>query len=297
YGDIKRKFRPQHEYLSLVIPSTWLLIGLFFVDFCFYGADHVDRTLRRLIRLQPYFSSAISSLDFFLALFLFIAVFSVLYVIGQMINGMSALVIDRVLVKKLLKYPFELYGRRLASDVSDDHQFFRDAVLDSSYLIFCLNLIPVAFVELSAALLSFRIRPLHPQLSSEFLTHFVSVAVLLAGLSYLHFGWPSLRKPHRYPEHGDSRAATHYQEFYAYHWTGIGIVLVFEFVLVAVVGWVPAILLFPAINIVIGLAEKLGRTGTEYKSAYVRRFYFYLRLCFANLIYFAANVSGYGTTP
>jgi len=250
--------------------------------------------LRRLLEIGPFLHTASTSLEFFLALLLFVVVFTVIYVVGQMINGLSALLLDRLLVKKLLKYPFDLYQRRAATppDVADDRTLFRNLVLESSYLIYCLNLIPIVFLELIATLFATR-----GELFSAWVrTHEAIAAVVLLVLFYIHFGVPTFRKPSRYPE-SDHRAVTHYQEFAHYHIVFLAVVCFIEFSLIVTLGWIGAVLVLPALNIAIGLWERAMRRQEEYRSPYARRFFFYLRLSFTNAIYFAAKLAGYGDIP
>src|SRR4051794_37278324 len=156
--ELRRKFHPHHDYLNLIIPSTWYLVGLFAVEFYFYHAQHIIATLRRMNEVAPYFSSSSTSLQFFLALSLFIAGFTIIYVIGQLINGFSALVLDRTIVKKLLKYPFTLYERRLAAPTDETAaEVLRRAMMEASYTVFCVNLVPVVFLELVAFMFAVRV--------------------------------------------------------------------------------------------------------------------------------------------
>jgi intracellular septation protein A len=291
--ELRRKFHPHHDYLNLIIPSTWFLIGLFVADFYFYSAAHLEHMLNRVREVQPYFAAASTSLEFFLALLLFIVAFTVIYVIGQIINGISALVLDRVLVKKLLKYPFELYLRRCrAPENVSNRRLFRDAVLESSYLIFCLNLVPLVFLELVATFFSLQV----PELRMWLSTHSLIVVAILPPLLYLHFGLPSIRKPRRYPE-DDASAAIEYERLAAYHLFLLIVLFYGELLIVAALGWAFMILLLPLINIAVGLTERLLRRGDEYRSDSARRVFFYLRMTFTNLLYFAAKLVGYGELP
>lgn len=292
--ELRRKFHPHHDYLNLIVPSTWFIIGIFALEFYFYHAAHLKEVLGRLEEVQPFFASAGNSLQFFLALSLFIAGFTAIYVIGQMINGFSALVLDRTLVKKLLKYPFPLYLRRLKTpyDEIDNRGLFRAIVLESSYLVFCLNLIPVVFLELVAWLFSRRVPTFTPWLQ----VHGLVVAAALILLVYIHFGKPSRRKPQLYGQQ-TPKALAHYAEFFLYHCILLVILFIFEFLMIYLVGAVATILLLPVINAVIGLAERRAkRTGT-YSTPYIGHFYDYSRICFTNAIYWAAKLTGYGDIP
>jgi hypothetical protein len=290
--ELRRKFHPHHDYLNLIVPSVWFLVGTCFVEFYFYHARHLKLSLARLQEIEPFAASASTSLQFFLALSLFICGFTCIYVIGQIINGASALILDRTIVKKLLKYPFELYERRLHTPASevDDRQLFKALVLESSYLVFCLNLMPLIFLELVASLFALRSTDFRYWLQ----THPVSIMLLLVCLLYMHFGPPSLRKPYR---SGDSlRATNHYKEFALLHASLLLILFVLEFILMIGTGGAVAILLLPATNLVIGVSERFTLShGTQ--SAYVTRFFFYAKACFSNSIYFAAKLTGYGDIP
>jgi hypothetical protein len=63
--------------------------------------DHGREVQRRLY--EPS-----TGVDVVIALILAVVIFNVVYVLGQLLNGVAAVVLDRVIVKKLLQYPFAL---------------------------------------------------------------------------------------------------------------------------------------------------------------------------------------------
>ena len=292
--ELRRKFHPHQDYLQLIIPSMWLMFGLTAADFYFYRAGHLKHVLTRMVEVAPFFKSASTSLEFFLALLLFIVVFTVIYVVGQLINGVSALLIDRLIVKKLLKYPFELYQRRFnvpEHEVSD-RRLFKDLVLGSSYLIYCLNLIPFVFLETVAVLFAARV----PAFRDWLVAKSSITAGFLLVLFYFHLGLPTWRKPRRYPEHC-SNAAEHYDAFATGH---LAFFCTFYFAILYAIlmfGWIWSVFGLLAVNLFIGFAERTARSDDEYSSALLRRFFFYSRLCFTNPTYFAAKLVGYGDIP
>jgi len=291
-AEFRRKFHPHHDYLTLIIPSTWFLFGVITADFYFYRAAHVESVLRSVSRLQPLVATASTSLEFFLALTLFITLFSVVYVIGQMINGLSALLLDRLIVKKLLKYPFGFYRARAATpDATDDRTLFRNTVQRSSYLIYCANLIPFVFLEASASVLAYRL-PTRPWMRQ----HQVLVIVSALLLIIVHFGWPSARKARRQPIQ-NKKSLIHYDELFWCHIAVIGLLWVFLSLLLLGDGDVFFIMMLPAINVVIGVAERFIMKEWAYSAPYAEDLYCYARACFTNPIYLAAKLVGYGDPP
>lgn len=230
--------------------------------------------------------------------FLVIVVFTLIYALGQLLNGFSALVLDRLVVKKLLKYPFNLYLRRLRTPASrSDHEILRESMLESSYAIFCLNLVPVFFMELIVTAFSFRLGELPAYLVSYSAKHpIIEGAALSVGatlLVYLHFGRPSRSRARRYYD-SSVLADDILQRFYQRHWTLVLLLIG----LVSSLLWrglIWSVLLLPALNIFIGLVERYAPRPLFL--AQLNEFLNYMKACFANPIYFAANLVGYGDLP
>lgn len=294
FSELRRKFHPHHDYLNLIIPSMWFVFGVCLHDFYFYGADHIRRVLSSVTNLRPQFASASTSLEFFLSLALFMVGLTVIYVIGQMINGLSALLLDRLIVKKLLKYPFELYQARSERPPEiDDSTLFREVVLHSSYGVFCLNLIPFIFLELVVTVFAWRVPSFTTWIQHSPWFSIVAIPILL----YVHFGKPSRRKALRQPHDDDPKYAAHCAELVVYHWVMLVILAFLEFGLIVFLGWVVAILLLPAINFIVGYAERRVMKDWVYSKPYARHLYNYARACFTNPIYLAAKLVGYGDPP
>jgi hypothetical protein len=292
----REKFHPHHDYLTLIVPSAWLMFWVVLLDFCFYQHRHIRAVLSNVSDLRNYFAEMGTGLEFFLALFLFLIVFTLFYAGGQLINGVSALILDRLIVKKLLKYPFDLYLRRLkAPKRRNDHDVFRDAVLESSYLVFCLNLIP--FVALEGVLILFSIvekAEFHAALvsysGSSPLLYDVIVGAIVVFLVYIHFGRPSRARVRRYC----GKAAFSDSQLKSLWWSHCLLVLSLSGLemLLVLQNCVGGILLLPLLNVVIGIHDRSARKRAEDKQVIK-----YLRACFANPIYFAANIVGYGDFP
>lgn len=312
------------------------------LDFYFYKARHLKNILESVSALGKPFNSIGTGLEFFVALFLFMVVFTLFYALGQLINGASALILDRLIVKKLLKYPFELYLLRLKEPATKrDHEILRDAVLDSTYFIFCLNLIPVVALECVVTLFFFERHEFQIAPASYFGTQqlsYLSVACIVF-LVYIHFGYPSRR---RGSDALSQNEISDLDRLYRRHWVLVGLLTVLELLMMRL-GLVAGILILPVLNVCIGiydqrvrkqlkdneLAEKMKleednklpedkeqreleeqrelrkQREAEQKEATQRakqletaqRILDYLRSRFANPIYFAANMVGYGNFP
>ena len=293
FGDLKRKFHPHHDYLNLIIPSMWFGFGVCVLDFFFYGADHIARLLKQIVGLRPLFASASTSLEFFLSLALFVVGLTVIYVIGQMINGLSALLLDRLIVKKLLKYPFEIYQARseTSGDISD-RTLFRNVVLHSTYLVFCLNLLPFIVIELVVTVFALRTKKLLVWIQ----THPLVSAAAIVFLLYIHLGRPSRSKPRR-QNVGDATYARHCTELFLYHWLAVIFLAIIEWATVIGLGAVWMILALPLLNIILSVVERFVMEEWVYSRPYASHFYDYARACFTNPIYFAAKLVGYGDSP
>lgn len=292
--ELRRKFHPHHDYLNLIIPSTWYLLGMTGAEFYFYNASHLIAALKLLTGTSQYFTSASTSLQFFLALALFIAGFTAIYVVGQLINGFSALILDRTIVKKLLKYPFEIYQRRLQATVDDPRSFYRGIVLEASYLMFCINLVPLVFLELVTVLFDMRI----PAFSRWIGAHYLVTAPTLACTLWLHYGKPSSKRAIRWTGTGDdSDVVTDYKNFARYHLLSIAVLFIIEYTVAVTLEHVSAILLLPTINWLIGYAERRLLHEDAKPTLRTRRVFAYAKACFTNPIYFAAKLTGYAAAP
>jgi hypothetical protein len=240
-------------------------------------------------------TTASTSLQFFLALALFIAGFTVIYVVGELINGFSALILDRTIVKKLLKYPFTIYQRRLGNPTAEARRFFRDNMLEASYLILCVNLVPLVFLELVSFLFDIRIPGFSLWLQAH--RHYYIAAPGLAIILWLHLGRPSLRRARRRTMISDREHVERDREFVRYHILLLLMIFLIEFIAIMILGYVSFVLLLPALNIAIGIAERRLFDGVVDPGPLVRKFYAYAKARFTNPIYFAAKLTGYGDLP
>jgi len=118
----------------------------------------------------------------------------------------------------------------------------------------------------------------------------VVVVVIVLFLVYIHFGWPSRTRVRRY----FGRKAFSEARLKNLWWSHCIFVLslsILELILV-LQNCIGGILLLPMLNFVIGLHDRRARKRAEDKEVIK-----YLRACFANPIYFAANIVGYGDFP
>jgi len=317
--DVQKKFHPHHDYLSFVIPSAWFLVGLVILDFRFYDSAIILLYLKRIEEFRSHLQNLSTSLEFFLALVLFVATFSTAYVLGQILNGISALAIDRFVVKKVLKYPFELYRERYRRPPSeiDTHRLFHSLVLQSSYLAVLTTLFPLLAAEAAAIIIAMR----HPSARWWFSSHpWITTFVAIATMG-LHLGLPSQRFL-RYatnrtetqqdlqtpaPPKTISRSVLKFldritpEQYPSFFWTHV---IVFLFASLTstilllhgqVVCVIVTLLGYNSILLAIDRSFKKHHNETGLPS--LEKLLFYVRLTFADLATFAANLVGYGETP
>jgi len=293
--EVQRRLYAHHDYFGNVIPSTWFVIASLLGAFIFYRRS-LALWVNAIHRFVQPLGEPTTGVDVLIAVVLAIASFNIIYVVGQLLNGVAAVVLDRWIVKKLLRYPFTLYEMKYQkrSDKKTDSIVLREAMLDASYAVFCVNLIPVVFFEL--ALVAFgRVNPYpgswvqgHP-----LLTIGLSLLLVLA-----HFGIPSYRKA-RETCGGDDEAATNRWELVIGHWT---LVVFFSSIVGAVIafaGITEIVLILPVVNAVVAAGDRkmLLKYGSPYKKPAMRHLFVYIRRTFVNASYLAAKAVGYGTLP
>ncbi|MGA8807322.1 MAG: hypothetical protein WB973_05545 [Thermoanaerobaculia bacterium] len=292
---MQRRLYAHHDYFGNVIPSTWFVIASLLGTFVFYRkslAAAVD-ALHRFV--QPL-GEPTTGVDVLIAVVLAIASFNIIYVVGQLLNGVAAVVLDRLIVKKLLNYPFTLYEMkwRQRAENKTDAMLLREAMLGATYFVFCVNLIPVFFFE--AALVAFG--RMNPYAGSWVQKHPVFTLILSFLLVVAHFGIPSVRKAREICGRGED-AKNHRFELVIWHAVIISFFAIIIGATIALVGVTEIVLLLPFANLVLGYIDRkmLLTHGPNYKTAATHHVFVYIRRTFLNASYLAAKIVGYSASP
>jgi len=293
--DVQRRLFAHHDYFGNVIPSSWFVVGCAVGMFVFYRPELAVAVLSLKSFLRPLGEPS-TGVDVVIAVVLAVATFNLIYILGQLLNGVAAVVLDRVIVKKLLKYPFTLYELKwLNRDTNKaDTLILREAMLDATYGVFCVNLVPPVFFEL--ALVAFGRENPYP--GSWVQLHPLSTIALSVVLVVTHVGLPSLRKAKESCE-GSAAAKTMYLELFYGHIIAIVVVATAIGAAIAFGGYTWVVLILPVANIVVAACDRhmLTKYGPKYTSDGMRRVFLYLRRSFLNPSYFAAKLVGYSASP
>lgn len=293
--EVQRRLYAHHDYFGNIIPSSWFLLGSLTGAFVFYRHELGVAFLRLKAFLQPLGEPS-TGVEVVMAIMLAIAAFNVVYVVGQLLNGVAAVLLDRVIVKKLLQYPFTLYEMKWNNRDANlpDGQLFRDAVTKASYAVFCVNLAPVVFFEL--ALVAFG--RVNPHAGSWVQRHPTGTVFLSLVLVMVHFGIPSVRKARQVCGEGIETQTMRLELIWG-HVTLIVISTAIVSIAISARGQTESILLLPLANVAMAIADRklLLKYGAGYRSNEMRHVFVYARRTFFNPAYFAAKLVGYGTTP
>jgi len=283
------------DYFDYVIPASWFLMGVAGFAFYFYR-DVVDGAIKWMKALLHQVGEPTTAMDILAAIILLVVAFNVTYILGHVLNGFAAAVLERVFVRKLLRFPFQLYELKSKDKRKNrnDGERFRDAVLDNPYQVHCANLLPLLFFEVT--LLTFA--RVNPHAGSWVDHHRAATFLLALGAVVAHFGIP-----HWVPS---SRYAARFRDviglFRWFFWCHIVVLLLIG----AIVGWAIAyqgtasvLVVLPLTNLLLALIDRrLRRQGRgRHRRVFVRCLYFYLTLTFVNFAYFGAKLVGYSAAP
>jgi len=293
--EVRRRLFAHQDYFGNIIPSSWFVLGTLTGAFVFYQnqLQGVAKAVREFI--EP-FGEPSTGVDIFLAVVLLMAAFNVIYILGQLLNGLAAILLDRIILKKLLQYPFTLYELKWTSRhlAKLDSALFRDAMLNASYGVFCVNLIPVVFFELS--LLAFALQ--NPRTDSWVHDHEIRSLISSAVLVVIHFGIPSISKARDV-----CRSTLDAKDMTVQLVIGHILLIVVGAVILAMAvvanGFTWFILLLPIANFAMALGDRkmVKQYGMLYKTPAMRCVFMYARRTFVNPAYFAAKLVGYGSGP
>ncbi|MBD3276683.1 MAG: hypothetical protein GF388_00130 [Candidatus Aegiribacteria sp.] len=110
-----RKVYGHYDYFGYLIPCTWFIVASAISVFLVFGPsiDCSDDTI--CAEIVKAIENSNAGTMFVLGLVLVVVGFNFVYAIGHILSSLSALLIDRGLVRKVLGYPFSMYGtaRRL----------------------------------------------------------------------------------------------------------------------------------------------------------------------------------------
>ncbi len=287
-----KKLFAHYDYFGYVIPMTWFLFLFVYIERVLFQQGPLLALWDRFTtQLADFLKDKSTPLQIVVSVAVLLLAFNLMYILGHVLNGISALFLDRLLVKKYLKYPTELYLRKMTSPASADSAIVRRAAIESSYsLTAFLNIGPLVLLELVGFLVTVR-RPDLVQLS---LLHTNLIAVAVAVLLRLHCGWPSMRAA-RVDEEGD------YVHQYALlrKWHAVFLLWLFLLLYTAVLAfhsyWPLAVL--PILNLILAFMDKALREGVDYRSKIIEKHFLYLRCTFQSWVYFCAQLSGYGHMP
>jgi hypothetical protein len=294
--EVQRRLYAHHDYFGNIIPSTWFVFGAAFGVFVFYRKA-AAASLKDIKDFIHPLGEPTTGVDVLLAVVLAIIGFNLVYILGQLLNGVAAVTLDRVIVKKLLKYPFTLYELKWEKreQKRTDAQILREAVFESSYGVFCINIVPIVFFEL--ALVAFGLN--NPYGGSWVEAHKVLTIALTVVLVCTHFGIPSLRKARLIAEEEATNPSDAKLELILCHMIVVVLISIGVGLAIARAGWTLVILLLPITNGVIAVSERrlVAKYGPEFKSPAMKRSFLYMRRTFLNPAYFAAKLVGYGSSP
>lgn len=297
-GDTHKKLYAHYDYFGYVIPAVWFLVGSLIVELQFARESPIDRLLDETFAFLGEVADLKSvAFELVVAIAVLLLLFNLIYITGHLLNSTSALLMDRSIVKKILKYPFKLWllrdelrsaGKGFAR--ADDHKLFAWAVLDTSYFLTAsANLFPWVVIEFGLVFYSFRQD--HGQIHWAYS---VAGATFLVGvLTYLHLGAPTRRA-----ERLDLREEFgSFREIRILH--GVLLILVVSLVTAAVLVFesLAPLLALVTLSALIVAGDRRMRREREYSRGSAKKFYFYLRSSFPNWIYFVANLVDYGSMP
>jgi len=288
-----------YDYFGYIIPSTYFIVSIALIDIWLYPKDNYWYGVAILLKKYAFDTTLNTGFTFLFGIIALILLFNIIYTLGHFLNGISALVLDRSVTRKLLHYPSEIYHLYASRNgPSSSHDAFHSLVSSASYSVLSLNLIPVIVGEL--AIVGYCARDLHrtPRwilvnaLSTEALL--LAIYLILLVLSILHLGFPLT--PRRRIGSGKGK------RFLAVSIRAAFIHSTFVFVLPALVEWLIIthldlwyILIFPGINILVITMERIRKSDGD--NAVVTLTIRLLRARFVNLFYWFANIAGYGDAP
>ena len=292
-AEARKKIYAHYDYFGYIIPSSWFISGVVIFELLFIEKSYISTLYDNIFSFLKNFSSLKStSLELVLSILFLVILFNLIYVIGHMINGFSALLFDRLIVKKYLKYPFYLYQQKLNSYPANesDHSIFRREVTNASYaLTGFVNNAPIYALELIFFLLLRKTQITQTQLVDSLPLLFI----FLASLIVLHFGIPSKRILKVVPKSKSNQ----YQKYLNFHIMTFILLLLVITTIIHITGNLTSFLIIPLISISVIIINRIFRKKIDTMDGTLYEFFGYLSTTAVNWVYFLAVLVGYGSMP
>jgi hypothetical protein len=294
-GSTIKRLYGHYDYFGYVIPVTWLLVGWFAAERYLFDSSPVPNPLKLT---NDWFSSREAASigtagGVVVGVLGLVLLFNLSYALGHIINSLSALLLDRVVVKKYLHYPTVLYERKCEQDAThDEHTLFRIAVVGgTSYFVSCLNL--AVWLPLEIVLGVWLASRNGANWSSH---HAVLICLAILVIVFLHLGVPGAQRARLLDP--DEKSRGWYGEAASIHATAVLLIafLVAYWFVWSRSAWVLAAL--PGLNLALILVERKRRDASgEYSTVATKRFFLYMRSTLVAPLYFIAVAVGYGRSP
>jgi len=292
---VQRRLYAHHDYFSYIIPSTWFFTGVAFLGLIFYLPD-IESGVQACKTVMSRFGEPTTAIDLLVGIVLLVLAFNATFIFGHILNGFAAGFLERVVVRKLLSYPFQLYEMKWNDRGSDrnDGERFRDTVLANPYNVHCVNLFPVLIGELAI----FAFARVNGHAGTWVDQHKLLTFALAVLGSMIHFGCPYWVKGSRYAKQYPAGARV-FKRLFFIHVAFLAIVAGTVGCFIAFQGAAGVLFTLPLGNLLLATVDhRLRRAGRgKHKRAVFRYLYFYLNLTFLNFAYFGAKMVGYGAAP
>ena len=293
--DNARRLYAHQDYFSYIIPSTWFVIGVAILGLVFYP-NNVSAGISALRKTLLRFGEPTTAIDLLAGVVILVMAFNTIYVLGHMLNGFASAFLERVIVRKLLRYPFQLYDNRLQrrDEQINDGDLFREAVIDAPYQVHCANILPLALMEITCW--AFSRSDAHSD--TWIREHAYQCALLCIVLTIAHLGLPKPITRSRLARR-DRKGRRTFRWLFGGHI--VVIVLASATLATTAIKFATAGVLFalPITNVALGVIDHRLRIRGHgrHRNTLARRLFLYLRYTFVNFIYFGAKMVGYAASP
>ena len=127
------KLYGHYDYFGYIIPAFWLVFCLLFSSIMIFDLTGSESVMRCMKSVKAFYRSLNAGGILLVGVGIFAILYNILYLIGHIISSFSAIIVDRGLVRKLLGYPFYIYGA-----VIEYYNTHINDYTDSSYLGRCI---------------------------------------------------------------------------------------------------------------------------------------------------------------
>lgn len=310
-ADVGRRLYAHYDYFGYVIPTVWFLLGLALTEKTVYKSNvgaglfaWFQATFEAPAKAPSQSPDGLSVAgQILLAVGVALIVFQLIYILGHLLNGLSALLIDRVVVKKLLKYPAHLYLLKCKHPNLTDHELSRRAVLSTSLAVTILpNLAPWLALECAAIVLQYRWRlePAGLARDAGALGNLCALAAVAGACVLAHLGVPGCERVLRADINqeeakGDRGRYTRLERLHAAILLVVWVAITSGLFVGNWLGWlaVPSLL-----NAALVVGDRVARdVNGEYRERWQEKSALYVRSTFVNWVNFVANLVDYGELP